>query len=184
MRLFLFLCSLFIFHSSFAFAQEAAWSASVSEVGGGEYEVVFEARVPPGWHLYDLGPYKIAGLATGFDFSLSNGVELVGTPYEIGEPVHRMDETFGFETGWYEGTARFGQKVKASENAVVAGEVEYQICQDAVGCIRGVWEFSVPIDSNSSAPAPPLGADDDFAFAKSAGFPLLSLAPEGKDFGQ
>ncbi len=126
----------------------AGWSASLSPVEGeqGVYEVLFEARLTPQWYLYDLGPYEIPGLATGFDFSASRGVELVGKPYEIGDPEHKHDEMFGFETGYFKLVGRFGQRVRASEQgAVLAGEAEYQICRDEVGCIRGVWEFSVAI---------------------------------------
>jgi thiol:disulfide interchange protein DsbD len=126
----------------------ADWSAAVSPVEDetGLYEVVFEARLTPDWHIFDLGPYDIPSLATGFDFSSSRGVELVGNPYEIGEPIHKHDPIFGFETGYYEVTGRFGQRVRTTEpGAILAGEVEYQICRDDVACIRGVWEFSVPV---------------------------------------
>ncbi len=126
----------------------AGWSVSATPVEGveGEYEVVFEALITPEWHLYDLGPYTIPGLATGFDFSASHGTELLGEPYEIGEPIHKHDAVFGFETGYYKMLGKFGQRVRVLEpGAVLAGEVEYQICRDEVGCIRGVWEFSLPV---------------------------------------
>jgi thiol:disulfide interchange protein DsbD len=132
--------------SAQVFAQEgsASWSATVAPAEEGVYEVVFEARITPGWHIYDLGPYEFP-MATAFDFSTSQGVELVGEPYQLDEPQRKFDEIFGFEVGYFEGTARFAQKVKAeSAGAVLAGEVEYQICDDAQ-CIRGVWEFNVPV---------------------------------------
>ncbi len=143
--------SIFNFQFSILHAQEAGsaeWSAAASPVEGeaGLYEVVFEARLTPGWHIYDLGPYDIPSLATGFDFGASHGVELVGEPYEVGEPIHKLDPVFDFETGYFEMTGLFGQKVRATEpGATLAGEVEYQICRDEVGCVRGVWEFSVPL---------------------------------------
>ena len=126
----------------------ATWSAAVAPVEGEPdvYEVVFEAQLTPGWHLYDLGPYDIPGLATGFDFTGSRGVEPVGEPYEVGLPTHKHDAVFDFETGYFEMSARFGQRVRTTEaGALLAGEIEYQICRDEVGCIRGVWEFSVPV---------------------------------------
>jgi thiol:disulfide interchange protein DsbD len=135
-------------------AQEgvATWSASVAPVVEASallYEVTFEVSVTPGWHIYDLGPYKIPSLATGFDFSASRGLELAGEPYEKGEPIHKFDSVFGFETGYFEPVGSFGQMVQLTDmsGGLLAGEIEYQICRDEVGCIRGVWEFSIPIEA-------------------------------------
>jgi thiol:disulfide interchange protein DsbD len=149
----------------------AVWSAAAVPVEGveGEWEVTFEAAITPGWHLYDLGPYEIPGLATGFDFSGSQGIEPVGEPYETGNPVHKHDAVFGFETGYYELTARFGQRIRTTgPGGTLAGEIEYQICRDEVGCIRGVWEFSVPVGTPTAAgtvgtPAADLAARNDAA---------------------
>ncbi|MDR2894942.1 MAG: thioredoxin family protein [Alistipes sp.] len=123
----------------------AEWSVTtvpVPEASALLFEVTFEVRLTPGWHIYDLGPYDIPSLATGFDLSSSVGIEPVGEPYEIDTPTHKFDPVFGFETGYFEPVGRFGLRVRATEpDARLVGEVEYQICRDEVGCIRGVWEF-------------------------------------------
>ncbi|MDR2882604.1 MAG: thioredoxin family protein [Alistipes sp.] len=144
--------------ASGARAQEAGgteWSATATPVdgGAGEWEVRFEARPTRGWHLYDLGPYGVPSLATGFDFSASRGLETVGGPFEATEPAHEFDPVFGFETGYYEIAGVFAQRVKVLEpGAVLAGEVEYQICNDDY-CVRGVWEFSVPVGAAAAGAA-------------------------------
>jgi thiol:disulfide interchange protein DsbD len=135
----------------------AEWSVAARPVEGeaGVWELTFEAQITPLWHLYDLGPYTIPGLATSFDLGASRGVEPIGEPYEIGTPKHKHDDVFGFETGFYEGIGRFGLRVRATgagAGAVAAGEVEYQICRDEVGCIRGVWDFSAAL-TGGAAPA-------------------------------
>ncbi len=133
----------------------AEWSTVAAPVEGeeGVWDVVFEARPTSGWHLYDLGPYDIPSLATAFDFSPSRGLELVGEPYEATEPIHKHDPVFGFETGYYEGAGQFAQRVRVTgPGAVLAGEVEYQICDDEY-CVRGVWEFSVPVGPVGTATA-------------------------------
>jgi thiol:disulfide interchange protein DsbD len=165
-------------HAQIPAEGSAEWSTIAKPVDGeeGVFEVVFEARLTPGWHLYDLGPYTITGLATGFDFSTSRGVELVGESYEIGEPVHKDDPVFGFETGYYEMTGSFGQKVRATEQgATLAGELEYQICRDEVGCIRGVWEFSVAVGVGT--PTADLATQNDSAPATQAGMEVDTYAP-------
>ncbi len=134
---------------------------------GGVYEALFEARPPLGWHLYDLGPYDNPALATLFDFSASSGLELVGGPYETGVPVHKYDPVFGFETGYFDLVAGFGQKVRpTAPGAILAGEVEYQICNDK-SCVSAVWEFSVPVG--------PQG-DPAFAVANPQGDPASAVA--------
>ena len=138
--------------SAAAWAQDpepgtAEWSTTVSPVEGEEavWEVLFEAEITPGWHMYDLGPYPMP-METFFDFGLSSGLELVGEPYAIGEAHRYFDDVFGFELAYFEGTARFAQKVRTEgSGAALAGEVLYQICKDEFGCIAGSWEFSVAV---------------------------------------
>ena len=128
-------------------AQEgsAEWNATVKPLEGSACEVLFEARITPGWHMYDLGPYDIPSMATAFDFTPSGGLKLVGGPYQPDTPHRYFDELFGFEIGYFEGTARFAQKVDApGPGAVLAGEVEYQVCSDEQ-CIRGTWDFNVQV---------------------------------------
>ncbi len=155
--------------SAAAFAQDgtAEWSATVKPLEGSQYEVVFEARITPGWHMYDLGPYDIPSMATAFDFSASSGVELIGTPYQLDEPHRYFDELFGFELGYFEGTARFAQKVEAPEpGAVLGGEVEYQICDDEA-CVRGSWDFSVQVTEGKPEAAAFTPAETDGTVGKS-----------------
>ena len=161
---FIALVSLSIFNFQLSTAQDvgsATWLTHAAPVEGeeGVWEVRFEARPTRGWHLYDLGPYDVPSLATTFDFSPSRGVEPVGEPFEANKPVHKHDPVFGFETGYYEISGVFAQRVRALEpgaGGVVAGEVEYQICNDEY-CVRGVWEFSVPVGDPVPVIASPVG---------------------------
>lgn len=142
--------------SSGLFAQSesgsALWSTSVGHVGGDAYEVVFEAAVTPGWHIYDLGPYDVP-MATSFEFTELTGLTLVGKPYQFGEPHRYFDNIFGFEVGYFDGTARFGQRVEVhGAGAVLGGEISYQVCDDS-SCVAGTWEFSVPVTAGESKTA-------------------------------
>ncbi|MDR2891148.1 MAG: thioredoxin family protein [Alistipes sp.] len=128
----------------------AEWNVSVAAVEEGVFEVTFEATITEGWHMYDLGPYEMP-METLFDFAASTGLETVDGPYQFGEPHRYFDELFGFELAYYEGTARFAQKVRATgAEAVLAGEVAYQICKDEFGCVGGSWEFSVPVKEGAT----------------------------------
>lgn len=144
----IFLTFLAVISAAWLFAQtgsgRAEWSTAVSHIEGSQYEVVFEAQVTPGWHIYDLGPYDFP-LATEFDFSASGGLELVGGVRQLDEPLRYFDDIFGFEIGYFEGRARFAQTVEApGPGAVLAGEIDYQVCY-IDECIRGSWDFSVQV---------------------------------------
>jgi thiol:disulfide interchange protein DsbD len=123
----------------------AVWKTSVVPLEGSRYDVVFEAQITPlGWHMYDLGPYDVP-MATMFDFSASSGLELVGPVRQTGEPTRYFDELFGFELRYFEGVAQFIQTVEATgASAVLAGEIEYQVCNDQA-CVLGGWEFKVAV---------------------------------------
>lgn len=151
-KLFLFLAALSAAAAVSAQGGEgsAQWNASVKQFGNSQYEVLFEAQITPGWHMYDLGPYDFP-MATAFDFSDSAGLELIGEPYQLDEPHRYFDKVFGFEVGYFEGTARFAQKVQASgAGAVLAGEVHYQICDDE-SCIQGDWGFKIKVTEGKPA---------------------------------
>ncbi len=153
------------------------WRVSVSSTSdAGVFEVVFSADIAPDWHLYDLGPYRVPGLATEFSFDDSpvaaspaepaapTPFELLGPPRQLDQPTRRMDPFFGFEVGSFTGSARFAQLVrvpaaKTASDTTLSGEVEYQICRDEVGCVRGAWEFRVALlDGASFAATDPTNA--------------------------
>jgi thiol:disulfide interchange protein DsbD len=179
--------SLFLFAvltAATGFAQEgsAEWNATVAPVGEGLYDVTFDVRITPGWHIYDIIPYDIPSMATAFDFSASDGVELVGELRPLDKPASKFDDIFGFEVWYHEGFARYVQKVRPTGvGGVLAGEIEYQVCNDEQ-CIRGVWEFGIPIgeqrDAAAVAPAVAVqdAADDTDASSSSSMWPVLALA--------
>lgn len=191
-RLFL-ICLLSVFGSVALQAQEpeigtARWSTAVSPVEGeeGVYEVAFEAVVTPGWHIYDLGPYPMP-METLFDFTASTGLELVDKPYQFGEPHRYFDELFGFELAYFEGTARFAQKVRTTgAGATLAGEVAFQICMDEFGCVPGTWEFSVPVGegaANAVATEQPTISAEGGDFSTTSGRSLWAMILEAVLWG-
>lgn len=113
------------------FEQPVSWSASQSAVGDGIYEIKLTASMEEGWHIYDLGPYDGGPTPTSLKVS-GDGVELVGTPYIVGDVHKAYDEIFSMDIGTCSNGVAFAQKVKVlSASAVsVTANIEWQACND------------------------------------------------------
>lgn len=131
--------------------QSAQWKYTVNEVGEGTYEIVFEATIDKGWHMYDLGPYDAMGPnPTVVNFENVEGATVDGAAYELDEPIVIFDEVFGMEIGYYENTARFAQKVVLNEpTAKLTGYIEWMECND-VGCTpMQYYDFDIELSSDT-----------------------------------
>ena len=82
------------------------WSDSTAAVGDGVYEITFTGRILDGWHTYDL---HSGFSSTVIAFEPSEGVELMGDPFEKVAAERRFDEIFGEEIGEYEGEIVLGE---------------------------------------------------------------------------
>ena len=64
-------------------AQLVTWTPVVEKADGDLYQVVFTGKVAPGYHTYTLTDEFSA--TTFMDTEITGG-ELVGNPYELGQP--------------------------------------------------------------------------------------------------
>ena len=112
-------------------AQEVGWTGSVEPLGGAEYELRFEAAIPSGFHMYDMGPYEGGPNPTVITLSPEAGVELVGSVEQRTKPHRYFDQMFGIEIGTFSGKALFTQRVRlTAAQAKVRAAIEWMICDD------------------------------------------------------
>lgn len=112
-------------------AQEVGWTGSVEPLGGAEYELRFEAAIPSGFHMYDMGPYEGGPNPTVITLSPEAGVELVGSVKQRTKPHRYFDQMFGMEIGTFSGKALFTQRVRlTAAQAKVRAAIEWMICDD------------------------------------------------------
>ena len=112
-------------------AQEVGWTGSVEPLGGAEYELRFEAAIPAGFHMYDMGPYEGGPNPTVITLSPEAGVELVGSVEQRTKPHRYFDQMFGMEIGTFSGKALFTQRVRlTAAQAKVRAAIEWMICDD------------------------------------------------------
>ncbi len=110
-----------------------SWKCSSKKLGENEFEILIEAEIEKGWHLYsqfmdisDEGP-----LPTWITFQTGNDFELKGVANEEG--VHtKFEEVFDMEVSYFENTAVFRQIVKRvnSEMDSIKGNVNFMTCMD------------------------------------------------------
>ena len=94
-------------------------------------EIVFTAKIDPGWHVYSTDLGQDGPIEATFNMVKSNGVELVGKLKPKGNVVKKFDEMFGMELKYFENTATFVQEVKFTKpQYMIDCFLEYGACND------------------------------------------------------
>ncbi len=128
------LLTLFICVSAVALAQfhnPVNIKASQKRISDDVLEIVFQGTVDEGWHVY--GPDIADGGPTRAELTLETqkGVKPDGKLRATGKVQKAMDEMFGMEVSFMEGTASFAQRFIITEPEYeVAGYLTYGACND------------------------------------------------------
>ncbi len=123
------------------------WTYSVKETSATEAELVFSAKLDPGWHLYSQYTDPNGPLAIEFNFTDSKDYKRVGKVAEP-KPHEEMDEIFQCVVKSFSGNVAFRQKIQrlSDKDFTVKGTVSYQLCNDG-SCIAPEdhdFAFKVP----------------------------------------
>lgn len=110
-----------------------SWKFSLQDKGNGEIELVADATIQQGWHMYDSkipdnGPYP-----TSLSFDEVKGAEAVGDFNATGKQATvKYDPVFQMNIGTFDNSARFIQRIKVidKDNFLIAGDVRAQACDD------------------------------------------------------
>ena len=124
----------FLFVLSQAFPQHViSWKFSLQDKGNGEIELIADATIQQGWHMYDSkipdnGPYP-----TSLNFDEIKGAEAVGDFNAIGKQATvKYDPVFQMNIGTFDNSARFIQRIKVTDKGsfLITGDVRAQACDD------------------------------------------------------
>jgi thiol:disulfide interchange protein DsbD len=121
------------------------WSASAERKSATEAEIVFTAKLDKGWHLYSQQLPEFGPVPTTFTYKDLGGSQLIG---KVSEPKGKeeLDPNFDMVVKYFDGKARFVQKLKLTEKATtVKAEVEFMVCDDKRCLPPDVVELSVSI---------------------------------------
>lgn len=132
-------------------AQSVTWTARVSGIdGNGEAEIIFNASMAEGYHIYDVSdPYS----APLVEFTRLEGCTAIGGLYAKGIPA---SDNFGSKI--FEGSVDLAQKIKVSspgDKFVAEGTINWVACKGHMCGSPEDWEFSI-----SSAGTAPAGKSD------------------------
>ena len=128
------LLTLFIFVSAVALAQfqnPVTFTTTQKKVSDDVLEVIFQGTIDAGWHVYgtdiaDGGPTRAE-----LTLETQKGVKPDGKLRATGKVQKKMDEMFGMEVSYMEGTASFMQRFTITEPEYeVSGYLTYGACND------------------------------------------------------
>ena len=128
------LFTLFLCAAAVAWAQfhnPVVIKASQNKVSDDVVEVVFRGTIDAGWHVYgtdfaDGGPTRAE-----LTLETQKGVEPDGKLCAAGNVQRKMDEMFGMEVSYMEGTAEFVQRFVITEPEYeISGYLTYGACND------------------------------------------------------
>ncbi len=122
------------------------WKSKTEKISDTEYNLILEATIDSGWHLYsqftpDGGPIPLS-----FAFAPAKGVyDLVGKTKES-TYKKQFNDVFGVDEFFFEKKAKFTQKVTISnvEGAIIKAEIDYQVCKEVCINLNKSFQFVIP----------------------------------------
>lgn len=122
------------------------WDFSYEKKSENSYELVFNAEIEKGSHIYALEIPEGGPIATSFTINSPTGFILDGKPYEVSKPEEVFDEAFGFKIKSFSDKAEFRQKITSqSSSFTVKGLVNYMSCNNTTCSPPKDVEFSIKI---------------------------------------
>lgn len=123
------------------------WKIEYKENGNNVYDIIFNATIEDGWHLYDLGPYNDGPNPTQFYFDESKSYKRVGNVKMLIQPKVEFDEMFQMKIGYFLNRAQFAQSIQvlSKDSVTVKGYVEWMVCDNGSCLPPTEYEFAVKL---------------------------------------
>lgn len=127
---------LILFLSAFSLKAQiynpVSWSTEVVQTADGEFDLLMNAKIDKGWHLYSQSlPSDDGPIATEFTFPKNASYTLVGKVKEP-EPVTEYDPNFDMDLNYFKKEVTFIQKLKYSKSVPlsITAEVYFMVCDE------------------------------------------------------
>lgn len=162
-----FLASIFLF-SQAQIIQPVTWSISAKKVDKEHYDIICEAQVEMGWHLYSTEEYEDGPLPTVMILDSTDHYVIVDSLTESPKPKKQFDDMFGVEVGYHDGQAKFVQRIKILKEGdfKITGVIEGQACDDS-NCVLVDADIDLSIKgegentaANNESASPPLTEEE------------------------
>ena len=108
------------------------WEFSVNEISDTRVEVIAEASIDEGWHLYGADLPEGGPVATSLNLIESDKYSAGGALRQEPAPDVQYDPSFDMELSWFSGNARLILPVELKNESVssIEGYVEFMVCDD------------------------------------------------------
>ena len=87
------------------------WTFKSKEINNKKVDLIFEATIDSGWHLYGLNIPENGPIATSIIFTDTTGYELKGKTVSVTNPEIKYDPIFGIDLELFSGKATFKQQI-------------------------------------------------------------------------
>lgn len=136
--------------------QPVKWEVSTRQVDSVHYELVIQANIDMGWHLYGVNMPANGPLPTVLTLDSSNFFTPVDSLREEPIPEKSYDEMFDMDVQYHDIQATFIQRIKVTGSGTfeVSGVIEGQVCDDKQ-CTLVDYDFKVKIGEGEIASSPP-----------------------------
>ena len=139
-------------HISAQIYDPVTWDFSYEKKGDKQYDLIFNATIDKGSHIYSIDIPAGGPIPTSFSFDTLQGYRLLGNTFEVTKPVEVLDEAFGFKIKTFSKKAEFRQKITAVESSfTVKGVVNFMACNNATCSPPKDVDFSIQIKDNTES---------------------------------
>jgi len=112
--------------------QPVKWSFSINNAGENKFEIIADASIDAGWHLYSINLPEDGPVPTSLVIEESTDYKLVGGIIETPTPIVGYDETFEIELGYFKNNAKLTQLLEITGDvSSIKGYVKFMACDES-----------------------------------------------------
>lgn len=141
---------LFLLTITSSFAQKTknvTWNYSSKNTDNGNIELIFNAIIENGFHLYS--PYNPQNASMPLDIKLTENPDFkqVGKIAEMQKPIEHFEEVFNETEKYFEHSASFKITIQPIKNQPfkVSGKIKGQVCNDQFMCSMVNEDFEIEV---------------------------------------
>ncbi|WP_405397703.1 cytochrome c biogenesis protein CcdA [Maribacter sp. Asnod2-G09] len=130
--------------------EPVVWEQQINKISESEYELVMQAKILDGWHMYSQFTSEFGSLPSEFTYNGS------GTIYELidgtkeSETIKEYSEIFEVEETYFKDDAIFTQRIKIVDLSINQIDVDlfFQVCEEV--CIPMDKKFIFTLDGSAA----------------------------------
>lgn len=108
-----------------------SFKTELNKVSDDVAEIVFTAKIDPGWHIYSTDLGDGGPISASFNIDKITGAHVDGKLLPVGNEQAVYDKLFGMDVRYFEKEAKFVQRIRLEGGTYrIEGYLEYAACND------------------------------------------------------